>query len=233
MINLKTYEVLNAPSIEESVRLLRTQFRDNKERFRVRWLTPLETWLKMNEHKNTSKIIKMYDDLFDNYRSYNYEEAFSITNQQFRSLVFSVINVPEMIEHLGHKRISVEGIELKNKTWNPFRNEFEILDLTQVYELHEVDGTKLGIDEPLYAIKCWCTSTNTEHWLWTNKNTKPLDAIAETCWVYKPMLNKIKHIIRQGDVFLFEMNESVIISENDEKVPLDKKTYFNLLKSQS
>ena len=149
-----------------------------------------------------------------------------------------MIDVPEMINNLGSERISTEGIDLVNKTYNIKTGEFEDVDMTQIYELHRVNGSKLGVNQDIYAIKCWCTSTDQEHWLWTESrpsgNDVALKAIASTCMVYKPMLGKIKHIIRQGDVFLFEMTEKVVLNEDkDEVVPLDKDTYFKLLKSQS
>ncbi len=235
MINLKTLEVLDSPTIEDGVRFLKTQFQSNEDRFEGRWLEPLNKWLQMNEIRNSVKIIEFYRKLFKTARPFSYKEAMAIESNTFRAKVFSVIDVPQMIKNLGHKRISTEGIELKNKVWDSNKNSFKFVNLHQVYELHEINGSKLGILEPLYAIKCWCTSTDNEHWMWCNKDkiSSPLEAIASCCVVYKPMIDKIKSIIRQGDVFLFEMSEEVLINESDEKVSLTKEMYFSLLTSQS
>ncbi len=68
----------------------------------------------------------------------------------------------------------------------------------------------------------------------TGKSEDPLTAISSNCNLYKWMLCNIKHIIRQGDVFLFEMlDDTIIPKENEKIVPLDKDTYFGLLVSQS
>lgn len=233
MINLTTFEVLDCPTLEEGVKFLKTQFRSNELRFEERFLKPLTQWLSMNEIRNFDKIVALYRELFQQYSPYSYRDAMAIQNDTFRAKVFSVIDVPEMIKNLGHKRIEVEGIELVNRLWSEAKQDFIEEKLTQIYELHEVNGEKLGLSQPLYAIKCWCTSTNNEHWLWCDERRAPLEAIASLCRVYKPMLGKIKNIIRQGDVFLFEMREPVDLNEDDEVIPLTKEQYFSLLTSQS
>ena len=235
MINLLTLEVLDTPSIEAGARFLKTQYQSNESRFEGRFLDPLNRWLQMNEMRNVPKILEFYRELFRTAEPYSYKDAMSIKDGAFRAKVFSVIDVAQMMANLGHTRIATEGVELVNNVWHEYTQDYEQIKLHQVYELHKVNGSALGVEEPLYAIKCWCTSTNTEHWLWCegDSKTSPLEAIAKCCVVYKPMLGKIKNIIRQGDVFLFEMLEEVNISETDERVSLDKDTYFSLLTSQS
>jgi hypothetical protein len=122
--------------------------------------------------------------------------------------------------------------------WNPRKKEFENIQTTLVYELHHANGEKLGLENAILPIvKCWCTSTNNEHWLWVNPDkiidNSPLSAIASTCCIYKSMHGKIKHIIRHGDVFIFEMIEKIIPVENEEIISLHTDEYFSLLKSQS
>ena len=234
MVNLRTFEVLETPTFEEGVKYLRTLYQDNKERFQKKFLEPTKQWLSMNDNEDVDSVIQLYEEVFDNTAPYTYEDAFKITNSGFRGKVFSVINVPEMIQHLGATRLKTNGIELKNKVYNPITDSFEINEMSQIYELYEVNGKGIGLTKSVYAIKCWCTSTNNEHWLWLDKfYDDPLDAIASTCKVYKPMIGHIKHIIRQGDVFLFEMKTPVTINETDEIVSLTKDVYFKLLKSQS
>jgi hypothetical protein len=114
--------------------------------------------------------------------------------------------------------------------------------VTQVYEnntsfmaeVHEVDGTKLGLNEKLYVLKCWCTTTNKEHWLWVEKEYAekgPLEAIASTVRVYENMIPFIKYIKRQGDVLLFEMSEKII--PHGKIIPLTAEQYFSKLIAKS
>lgn len=233
LINLETFVIEGAPTLEQGVRLLKTEYRSNYDRFVGRFLEPMEIWLNMNDIRKPHLIVETYKKLWDKFSEYTYKEAFAISDQTFRAKVFSVISVPEMIKELGSKRIAVEGVELINKTFNPVTGEFNEIPMTQIYELHEVSGKKLDLNEKLYAIRCWCTSTDSEHWLWTTESRDPLKAIAECCVVYEPMRGKIKSIIRQGDVFLFEMTEKVHLNGDEKTYQMDKETYFKLLKSQS
>lgn len=238
MINKETLLIENAPSYEDGAKYLKTKFNSNKNRFIERYLKSQLIDLEVNNLPNAKEICDFYYNLWDDVKPFSYAEAFAIENTMFRSEVFSVINVPEMIENLGHERIKVEGISLKNKIYNEFKEQFETIDFEQIYELHKIDGTKLGLEESLYAIKCWCTSTDAEHWLWIDGNMgeqqNPLKSIVSTCKIYKSMIGKIKHIIRQGDVFLFEMlDDSYMPSPDEEIVSLGTNEYFGLLKSQS
>lgn len=237
MINLQTLVLDNCPTYDDGARLIKTQYRSNLPRIKARFLDKLSTWLQMNDIKNHKDITDFYEQRIKAVKEISYEEAFKLENATYRNEVFKVINISEMIENLGAKRIKTEGLELINKIVDTEKGEFRNVPLHQVYELHEVSGEKLGVNELIYCLKCWCTSTNKEHWLWIDtkigKSGNILEAIASTCVVYKSMINKIKHIIRQGDVFLFEMTEPMVIDESEELVSLKADTYFKLLKSQS
>lgn len=235
MINLETLLIEGVPSYEECGKYLRTQYGSNVLRFESRFLEPLQEWLTMNDVENHEDVIQLYKTLWLTSEPYSYKQAFEIKDNAFMAMVFAHISVPEMIANMGSKRIATAGIDLVNKVFN--NNVHQDVPMTQVYELHEVDGELIGATGSLFAIKCWCTSTNTEHWLWIDNEVAemgdPLQAIASTCVYYKPMQGKIKHIIRQGDVFLFEMKEPVEILGTEETVRMTKEEYFSLLKSQS
>ena len=102
-----------------------------------------------------------------------------------------------------------------------------------MYETHEINGEKLGIEDKLYAVKCWCTSTNKEHWIWIDEKYKddPLNAIASTFMVHENVIPHIKALKRQGDLLLLEMEEDV--KPEGEMVSLTKEQYFGLLVAQS
>lgn len=237
MINLETYLISNAPSYIEGAKYLNNLYNSNYQRFLKRFIEPLNIWLSMNNIENNNDICKIYINLFEKVSPYSYKEAFEIENDEFRALVFSAIDVPQMVKNLGSIRIKTKGIELINKVFNPITKTFKEEKFTQIYELHKVNCFKLRIQDS-YAIKCWCTSTNEEHWLWiSDKQAEkgcPLEAIASTCVIYKDMEGFIKYIIRQGDVFLFEMDDKFKGIKNYKNTKhLDKNIYFKLLKSQS
>jgi len=201
MIDKNTLLIDNAPTYVDGIRFLRNKYQNNKKRFVSRFIEVEKKELQMVNLENWEEICDFYENMWDKVTSFSYKEAFNIKDSTFRAKVFSVINVPEMIEHLGSIRIKTEGINLVNRVYNSVLDKFEEKEFTQIYELHEVNGSKLDLNEKVYAIKCWCTSTDEEHWLWVDSGVAnhkdPLKAIASTCKVYESMLGKIKHIIRQ------------------------------------
>lgn len=224
--------------IDDFTRYLKGKYSNNLDRCKGRLINPLVNKLNQKGQLNFIPTVNQIVDYWDYVQSYSYSEAFQITERRFRAHVFSSINIKDMIDNLGAKRIKTEGIELINKIYNEYTNSFTNEPYSYVAELHEVNGTKLGISDNIYVVKVWCTSTNEEHWLWVDEEncniSSPLDAIASTCIIYKSMVGKIKHIIRQGDIFLFEMkNDGILLDPNDEIVRLPKEEYFSLLKSQA
>jgi len=218
---------------------LKGVYRNNKPRFKEKFINFFERKFKAYEVEELCCILKNMEYIWDIVSPFSYKEAFEIEDNSFKSKVFSSIDIREMIENLGVERVNVEGKELINKIWNPHKNEFDEVPYSVVYELYHVNGEKLGINDNsrLPIIKCWCTTTNEEHWLWVDgdsfENNSPLQAIASTCVIYKSMYGKIKHIIRQGDVFIFEMIEDVVPIESEETMKLSMNEYFSLLKSQA
>jgi len=224
---------------EEMVtRYLKGVYRSNKPRFKENFTKFFRRQFKAREIEEFNYILDNIEFIWDFVEPFSYKEAFELTDARFKSIVFSSIDIRQMIDNLGAKRVKVEGIDLINKTWNPIKECFEDTPYTAIYELHYVSGEKLGIaDDVLPVIKCWCTTTNEEHWMWVDssfiENDSPLHAVASTCVIYKSMHGKINHIIRQGDVFLFEMSEDVMPSETEETMSLPMSEYFSLLKSQA
>jgi hypothetical protein len=178
-------------------------------------------------------FLKRIHDLYEDATPFSYQEAFELENRDFQALVFSSIDVPEMINQLGAKRIATDGIEVNHRQYDADGNFLGLKPYHNVYETYEVSGKKLNIEAPLYAIKCWCTSTNKEHWLWINDQHKndPLQAIASTFIVHENVIPHIKALKRQGDILLTELDQEV--TPKGDMVSLTKEQYFGLLVAQS
>jgi len=209
-----------------------------------RLLTPMLIALKEIEADDIDVVISDFQEfidsvmeVYDDVTAFTYKEAFEISDDGLRALVFGSINVGEMIANLGHEMYKVDGIKLNQKSYSASGEYLGDYELNNVYEVHEVDATKLtGRDgEKVYAVKCWCTSTNNEHWIWIDESHKedPLTAIASTFRFHKSVIPKIKALKRQGDIMLVEMLEDVEIDPNEEIIPLTKDEYFSLLVAQS
>jgi hypothetical protein len=205
----------------------------NVSRFRERFI---KDFLKVSEAMEEFQCKKEMEDLieiFKNVEPFTYAEAFKLENEPFRIQVFNSIDIGEMIENLGHTRIKVEGKMLKHKKFDADGNFLGYEEYEGIYETHEVNCEKLGLDTNAYVLKIWCTSTDKEHWLWIEDEFKdqPLEAVANTFKIHKNLIPHIKEIKRQGDVLLVELNDDV--TPEGEIVGLTADQYFDLLTIQT
>jgi len=212
----------------------------NKERLVNRFVNPLKekvdslkTIGKETEYNSFSNFLDEIVNGYENAKPFSFKESFTIKEREFQALVFASINIGEMIQQLGAKRIKTDGIEVTHKQYDSDGNFTGMKSYHNVYEVHEVNGEKLGVNGSMYVVKCWCTSTNKEHWIWIEDQYKddPLSAIASTFRVHKNIIPYIKCLKRQGDLLLIEMNKEV--HPEGEIVPLTKEQYFKLLVAQS
>jgi len=230
--NIEKDSFFNNVSHPTFTRYLKTRF-SNVERLNENFIQPFIQNLKMVEREDLLHQIDVLLFYFKSAKPFSYREAFELSNQQFRALVFGSINVTEMINNLGNTRIAVEGKKVTHKVYKQ-NGTFELKTYDVIYELYQIDCSELGLQIPNYCVKCWCTTTNKEHWLWVEKEYAekgPLEAIASTVRVYENMIPFIKYIKRQGDVLLFEMSEKII--PHGKIIPLTAEKYFSKLIAQS
>ena len=201
-------------------------------------LAETEMWEKIKtipEAFSIEKLTAYIETNFEATKPFTYEQAFNLKSKDFQSLVFGSIDVPDMIKNLGHKRLKVEGKTVTHKQFAPSGEYLGDKTYEVIYETHSVDGDKLGIREPLYAIKCWCTSTDEEHWLFIDEKYKdsPLEAIASTFVIHETIIPHIKCLKRQGDLLFVELKEPFTPKEDDKLVALTSEQYFSWLDAQS
>lgn len=238
-IDLKKETLIEGVSNQDSVRYLKGIF-INEERFIDRFINPIKKIKEDPEMDEQSKfdfecdafmdsILKIYQSV----KPFTYTEAFKISNAEFRARVFGSINITEMIKELGHERIAVKGRPVRHKKFDQEGNFIGYEEYDVIYETHRVYGEKLELPDDVYAVKCWCTSTNKEHWIWHEEKYKndPLEAIASTFRIHQNLIENIKEIKRQGDILIVEMKEEM--SPEGEIVPLTADQYFSLLTAQS
>lgn len=171
---------------------------------------------------------------YDDFEPFTFKEAFEIQNAAFKANVFGTINIGNMIAEMGATRIKVEGKLVNRRKYDSNGDYLGDAENNVIYETYEVNGAKLGITTSLYVVKCWCTSTDKEHWLWIEPQYKdnPLEAIASTARFSASIIPHIKAIKRQGDIFLLEMNADVTPLTDDIR-PLTSEEYFTLLVAES
>lgn len=212
----------------------------NFERFENRYINVLTEKLKdlkkecPEDHKIMIDFLKYLKNNYEHINPFSFKEAFEIKDKEFQALVFASINIGEMIESLGAKRYKTDGIELTHEEYNSDGKYIGNKTYHNIYEVWEIKGDDLGLKgEKLYTVKCWCTSTNKEHWLWIKEEFKddPLQAIASTFMVHENVISKIDCLKRHGDILLVELKEDVV--PEGELISLTKDQYFSLLKAQS
>jgi hypothetical protein len=229
---------MSQSSNSELLRYLKGLYK-NKERFLSRFLDEklqnLEGLKSIDEvaYTKCKDFFQFLIDFFDDAIEFTIKEAFELPNREFQALVFSSINISEMISDLGAVRYKTDGIEVKRRVYDNDGKHVDDITKHNVYEVWEVDGQKLGLEEKLYVLKVWCDSTNKEHWLWFNPEFKddPLSAIASTFMIHENLIPHISCLKRQGDIMLVELKENV--EPSGEVVSLTKEQYFNLLVAES
>lgn len=169
----------------------------------------------------------------------NYSSIFNIKNFSLRRFAFNYVGVSEMMKALKAKRIASDGIAVKHFQYDELGNK-SIIEKHNIYETYEADFNKVAElrswrnnKQLAYAVKCWCTSTNKEHWLWIEEKYKetPLWAIASTFRIHENVIPHIACLKRQGDILICEMKRKVI--PKGEVRPLTKTEYFELLVAES
>jgi hypothetical protein len=199
----------------------------NKERFKSRFIS------KYVVGEITSELFYFFLNNYDLVSPFSYKEAFEIKDIQFKGLVFTSIDVHEMIEGMGKEHIKTEGIEVERKTFSKEGDYLGIETYHNIYETYRVNGMSLRLIEDIYALKVWCSTTENEHWLWIDRKFKykPLEAVASTFRIHENVIPHIKELKRQGDIMIVEMNKD--IEPEGKIVPLTAKQYFGLLTSET
>lgn len=218
------------------LRYLKNKF-TNQQRFIAGFIEPIERQIESCSNPkllaSLAKVLKKFRSEYDNVKPYSYNEAFRINSEVFRSIVFGCIRVPEMIRELGHKRVATAGMPVRHKQFSKSGEFLGYREYDVIFETHRVNGKKLGLLDSIYAVRCWCTSTDNEHWLWIDDQYKndPLEAISRTFFIHENLIPHIKELKRQGDILLVELTSN--IEPRGKMVSLNKEQYFGLLTAQS
>lgn len=214
---------------ENALRLLKGIY-NNKERFIDRYLSFYE------QIELLKPLCNYFLENFDKAFPFSYKEAFAIDDENFRNMVFSTINISDLIKNLGATKIKSDGREVTRKCFDKYGNTLPNKSHHVIYETYAIDCTKLirnteSLDRnyTAYVVKCWCTSTNKEHWIWIEStyNDNPLEAIASTFRFHKNVIPHIKELKRQGDIMIVELHKEV--SPKGKIIPLTAEQYFNFL----
>ena len=184
------------------------------------------------------------------------EEALKVANTEERRTYFDAIGIEKLFKGLDPKLLDKQTIKKSRVRWddefNEYTHEFE-----DVYELYEIDGRKLydkdrwGNDpRPIYAVRCWCTTTNREYWLYVPReaavgqqwwsrdegNEAKADAIRAIAWTVRIDVPEmyVEKIYRQGDIIVAKMKNKAKLTESTfSPYHLSKEQYLSLMYSET
>ena len=210
----------------EAVRYLKGLYA-NKTRFEQDFLS------EFAPQKIFDPIRNFMLDSWDEATTFTYKEAFELEDQNFQRMVFASVDIAEMMENLGKERVATDGIHVTRKVFDANGDFSHNKEYDNVYETYRINGQELRLRAPVYAVRCWCTSTENEHWLWIDERyaNDPLAAIASTFHMHENVIPHITELKRQGDIMLVELDEEV--TPEGETRPLTKDEYFGLLTSET
>lgn len=228
--------------LTEALRLWRTKYADIQD-FDKEVIT----------HPAMHPFREFVHEIWDNIVPVTIEEALSNANAETRRTYFDCIGVEKLFKELQPVLRNKQVVKKKRARWDnnndPYEYEFE-----DVYELYELDGKKLydldswgSTPKPVYAVRCWCTTTNREYWIYVNEEAATgvknfiwrkqkstdqadYDAVRAIAWTIRIDVKNPDRIYRQGDIIVAKLSR-----ENEDTTPyhLTKEQYINLMYSET
>jgi len=198
-------------------------------------------------HPELNELAEFMKANWDDIEAITVEEALQERNMERRRVMFDCIGVAKLFSSLEPELLDRQVIEKKRTRWDgnnqPYEHHFE-----DTYELYRIEGSKLfkadpnrSKPDPVYAVRCWCTSTAREYWIyvpaevalvkkrWSGGIENP-DAIRAIAWTIRLDLSYPKRIYRQGDIIIAEESEH---SQTVTPYHLTKEQYLQLMFSET
>ncbi len=202
-------------------------------------------------HESLEDFGKFVEEMWDSIEPVTVKQALSRENTEERRVFFDCIGVEKLFKELKPILRDRQVLTKKRTKWdekhNPVVYEFE-----DIYELYEIEGKKLyekdqwgNEPQPVYAVRCWCTTTNREYWLYVNEQaalgetrfnsdeTKlKYDAIQAIAWTIRVDVDEenIEKLYRQGDVIVAKLKPG---TKTTWLRHISKETYLEKMYSES
>lgn len=202
-------------------------------------------------HESLNDFYDFVAEIWDSIEPVTVLEALSQSNAEIRRIYFDCIGVAKLFKELNPTLRNRQVIHKKRMNWDdddqPYTKEFE-----DVYEVYEMEGTKLfDVDRwgrtpnSVYAVRCWCTTTNREYWIYvpaeaahgqrawvTDVKDEDYDAIRAIAWTIRVDVAKqdIEKIYRQGDIIVCKVKDNPTSSA---PYHIDKDMYLDLMYSET
>ncbi|HWV72880.1 MAG TPA: hypothetical protein VN040_14225 [Pseudosphingobacterium sp.] len=215
------------------------------------WKAKFETIKHFRRDVITHTLLEEFGDfvseIWDSIDPITVQEALAEKNTERRRVMFDCIGVARLFKELEPELLDRQVLRKSRTRWDS-SNKLYVHSFEDTYELYRLDGNKLfeplnkwSRANPVYAVRCWCTTTNREYWIyvpetialnvpeWRRSEGKP-DAIRAIAWTIRLDIMNPKRIFRQGDIIVAEESMD---SYEVEPYHLNKEQYLNLLFSET
>jgi hypothetical protein len=218
-----------------ALRLWKTKYEDDVRDFHKEVIT----------HERLKDFGQFVQECWDDIQPYTTTDAFNVQNVEVRRVYFDAIGTEKLFKSLDPKLLDKQTITKKRTKWDDNNDPTEYV-FEDVYELYQIEGSKLfgdsGRGGSVYAVRCWCTTTNREYWLyvpqlaatgerwnWSGSLGKP-DAIRAIAWTIRIDINNPERIYRQGDIIVVKKSKNSVETSLRH---LDKGEYLDLMYSET
>lgn len=243
----QTYIVNNRSGFDltTALRLWKTKYADDYRDFQKEVIT----------HESLNDFDQFVQECWDKIKPVTVDEALKVENTEERRTYFDAIGIEKLFKALKPKLLDKQVIKKSRTRWDDkfeeYTHEFE-----DVYELYEIAGKKLfdkdrwgNPPQPIFAVRCWCTTTNREYWLyvpreaaignsWWDKEKQQPDAIRAIAWTVRINIpeDHLDKIYRQGDIIVAKLKSGSKMDmdeDNDSTYHLSKEQYLKFMYSET
>lgn len=230
-------------TLSEAMQLWKTKYRDDIRDF----------YKDVCDHPSMDELKEYVTEMWDTIEEVNATQAFQQQNVEKRRAFFDAIGVAKLMSEIKPTLLDKQTIAKKRMGWDDDNKEVEKI-FNDVYELYLVPRDKLyagvndrwfrGYDDA-YVVRCWCTTTNREYWIFTDgrqftthrynsllgryEQTKP-DAIQAIAWTIRINVSDPERIYRQGDIIVVKHSNN---SKTVEPYHLNRDQYLQLMYSET
>ena len=241
------YIVNNRPGfkLNEALKLWKTKYQNDYRDFEKEVIT----------HESLNDFNEFVSSMWPLIEPVTVQDALLQENTEDRRVYFDAIGIEKLFKSLDPKLLDKQVIDKKRTKWDDDNKEYEYV-FEDIYELYEIDGKKLynkdrwGNDpQPVFAVRCWCTTTNREYWLYvpreaalgarwwaTGEEKEQPDAIRAIAWTVRVDIpeENLEKIYRQGDIIVAKIKPKAKLTESTFRpYHLDKEQYLSLMYSET
>jgi hypothetical protein len=205
-------------------------------------------------HESLNDFDQFVQECWEKIEPVTVEDALKVQNAEERRTYFDAIGIEKLFKSLDPKLLDRQVLKKNRTRWDDDFNEYTHT-FEDVYELYQIEGSKIydidrwgNLPAPVFAVRCWCTTTNREYWLYVpreaalgdrwwhgDKGPEP-DAIRAIAWTVRidvPEEN-VEKIYRQGDIIVAKMKDSAKPTESTFRpYHLSKEQYLSLMYSET